>query len=99
MVPVRALYITYTYGWPALNWGWNVNDTSPPSPAVLTRDEMSRNGVASSVPPCAMRMRPGRSAMNRRESPRGACKSIGRTSPAAALNTCCSRSANAAAFA
>src|SRR3989442_15426603 len=52
---------------------------------------MSRNGVVCSTPPCATRTRPGRSAMKRRESPGGACKSIGLERPAVIIG--CSRTA------
>src|SRR5882762_5296752 len=50
---------------------------------------MLRNGAGSKVPPCTTRMRPGRSAMKRRESPGGACKSIGAARPL--LKTTCNR--------
>src|SRR5882762_4588614 len=64
------------------NWGSKVNESRPASPCVYTRLEMSRNGVGSKVPPCTTRIRPGSSAMKRRESPGGACKSIGLERPA-----------------
>src|SRR5881296_3220324 len=48
---------------------------------------MSRTGVGSKVPPCTTRILPGLSAMNRRESFGGACKSIGPERPLP--STCC----------
>src|SRR6266480_1929459 len=64
------------------NWGSKVNESRPASPCVYTRLEMSRNGVGSKVPPCTTRIRPGSSAMKSRESPGGACRSIGLERPA-----------------
>src|SRR5439155_20793790 len=71
------------------NCGWKANESSPASPWTVTRLEISRNGPGSSVPPCAMRIRPGRSAMKSRASPGGACKWIGLGGPAALPKTSC----------
>src|SRR5438094_1492094 len=71
------------------NCGWKANESSPASPWTVTRLEISRNGPGSSVPPCAMRIRPGRSAMKSRASPGGACKSIGLERPAELPKTSC----------
>src|SRR6267143_4843308 len=67
--------------------GSKANESSPASPWTVTRLEISRNGVVCSTPPCTTRILPGLSAMKSRESPGGACKSIGPERPLP--STCC----------
>src|SRR5713101_8319336 len=87
-VPMFSTKCTYTKPF-AKNCGSKANESSPASPWTVTRVEMSRNGVVCSTPPCTTRIRPGRAAIKRRESPGGACKSIGAARPL--LKTTCNR--------
>ena len=91
--PARLLKCTNTQPFCAC-CGWNAKDSIPRSPCVDTRAEMSRKGVARTVPFWTTRMRPGRSSTKIRvASPGGEARKIGWFSPAHGISS--SRSANA----